>query len=72
MTTGRAKLRKRAGMSPTQPSRASGVSVSRLSRYEGGECLLPDRELATIGVVLKESPDDTPAFASDEQLDRIP
>jgi transcriptional regulator with XRE-family HTH domain len=68
MKTDRSNLRKRAGTSLIQLSRACGVSVSRLSLYERGECRLPDHELATIAAVPRESLDDPPAFTTDEQL----
>jgi transcriptional regulator with XRE-family HTH domain len=66
--TDRAKLRKRSGMSLRELSRASGISVSRLSLYERGEIRLPDHDLASVSAILKESLDETPTFATHKQL----
>jgi transcriptional regulator with XRE-family HTH domain len=66
--TDRSKLRKRAGVSLTQLSRASGISVSRLSLYERGEATLPSHDLATISAILRERLDETPIFQSDAEL----
>jgi transcriptional regulator with XRE-family HTH domain len=55
-------------MSLRELSRASGISVSRLSLYERGEVRLPDHDLATMSAILKGSLAETPTFATDEQL----
>jgi transcriptional regulator with XRE-family HTH domain len=71
MSNNRAKLRKRAGLSLTQLSRSSGVSVSRLSLYERGEGRLADHEVARIACVLNEALGTTPTFASDTELEHF-
>ena len=71
MVTDRSDLRKRAGMSLRQLSQACGVSVSQLSKYERGECRLPDHERATVAAILRERLNETPKFATDSDVEQF-
>jgi transcriptional regulator with XRE-family HTH domain len=62
LKTQRTKLRMRAGFPLQTLSRASGVSVSRLSNWENGHVQLRDEELVTIADLLKAELDAMPVL----------
>ena len=68
LKTQRTRLRRRAGFSLQTLSRASGVSVSRLSNFENGHVQLRDEELATVADVIRTELEATPILRHGAQI----
>lgn len=67
----RSEIRKNAGYSLVTLSKRTGVSITRLSRFERHEDSLRDAELALVASAILEGLDEIPNFSDEQAIENF-